>query len=746
MSLADAVGACLPGFDADLITEVADILSEEIVGSTVDVLDAVGHLLGEDEAEQRSRAEALHQALARMSRKRPRIPLTSGSGSSSGSGLAAFTWKREYMSGKARFELPYLHTLGSLADTAQSPPTTLVLKQAEFGPEGFASTVWDSSIVLARFMERHAPRYAQRRAIELGAGCGLPSLVLHALGADVTLTDLAGNLPLLEDNARSNALGRAPARVVELCWGPPPLPASLGAPYDLILATDVLYSHDAVTPLVETLAALAGARSPPAEVLMAAGRNRHAGVAFFSEVAAHFDVSRVPDSELDPTYQCEDVEVWRLALRERVLDLGGVRYVAHPGRGSALRQLLADGAAGPVVGRLGDEGDVTLDEAAWGGEWVGELLTATVVPRRLGGASEPNGEGGSGEGPLPPVPDAIRAAIARGAAAEWRGCLEPGLVAACRAEVAAMDGEGLLSRSNHAQQATTRGDRVGYLDLHHPSAGEDRAAEADVDSEHEPCPPHLRQLFSRLEALGGELQSSLGRGALLTPRLGMVAVYDGANGYVRHLDNERHRATGPASGYRNFRVLTAIAYLNDPEWGEGDGGQLRCYAPLEATPAGGGGALGGEADGGQPPGDRPPGDRPPGGQPPGGGPAELEIVPRGGTVVVFPSQTVPHEVLPARRPRLAATLWMVSSSLLQADAEEDSADTRAGGGGDSSVAMGGDGASSFTATWSCRGGGGAALFAATDAGSDAGPGAATTAASGAPGSSCSSAGQFSFGF
>ena len=42
---------------------------------------------------------------------------------------------------------------------------------------------------------------------------------------------------------------------------------------------------------------------------------------------------------------------------------------------TALCALLADGALGPVVGTYDAEGGgVTIDEAAWGGEWVGELL------------------------------------------------------------------------------------------------------------------------------------------------------------------------------------------------------------------------------------------------------------------------------------------------------------------------------------------------------------------------------------
>ena len=91
--------------------------------------------------------------------------------------------------------------------------------------------------------------------------------------------------------------------------------------------------------------------------------------------------------------------------------------------------------------------------------------------------------------------------------------------------------------------------------------------------------------------------------------------------------------------------------------------------------------------------------------------AELEVVPRGGTVVVFPSRTVPHEVLPSRKPRLAATLWFVSSSLLQPDAPSDEASDAADHAADRAM-MGASsssgrspnvGSSSFTASWNCQG-------------------------------------------
>ena len=77
-------------------------------------------------------------------------------------------------------------------------PEMLCIKQAPFGPLGFASTVWDSSIVMAKYIEKNAGVFKGKRCVELGAGCGLVGVVLARVGAEVVLTDLHPNLPLLQ--------------------------------------------------------------------------------------------------------------------------------------------------------------------------------------------------------------------------------------------------------------------------------------------------------------------------------------------------------------------------------------------------------------------------------------------------------------------------------------------------------------------------------------------------------------------
>ena len=143
--------------------------------------------------------------------------------SAAGSRVALTPASSRPRSDEERFDQPYEFPFGP--DDAQ---TTLRIEQRRFGPEvrrkrwlwhvlrfrltvtlqGFASTVWDSSIVLSKYLERRfgagPAALAGRRAVELGAGCGLVSCVLARLGADVTATDMEGNLPLLRDNLAAN--------------------------------------------------------------------------------------------------------------------------------------------------------------------------------------------------------------------------------------------------------------------------------------------------------------------------------------------------------------------------------------------------------------------------------------------------------------------------------------------------------------------------------------------------------------
>ena len=199
----------------------------------------------------------------------------------------------------------------------------------------------DSAIVLARYLEvQGAAQYAGARCVELGAGTGLPGLVLAALGAQVVLTDLPGNVALLELNVARNRDacrciaggqngsgtrsrsgrrlgGGAPfATAMALRWGealPKALPEALGltpaSKVDLVVATDVLYSHEAISPLVETLVALS---NPQTQVLLAAGRNQHAGDGFWAAARAWFEVHEVSTNALHAAYRCDDVTVWRL--------------------------------------------------------------------------------------------------------------------------------------------------------------------------------------------------------------------------------------------------------------------------------------------------------------------------------------------------------------------------------------------------------------------------------------------------
>ena len=298
------------GLAPDAADELKATLADEpCLGSTADVLDVVSSVVP-DHGVALSLSGALFEALRGNKRRRPSAESlasrsTDDDDDDAPSMLDRLAWRREFKSDHERFVAPYVHTLGA---------RTLTLGQRRFEQEGFASTVWDSAIVLARALERWvaADGALPRSVVELGAGCGLVGIALAALGAEqVLLTDLECNLDLLRENARRNSAlwqPRFAPQVLELAWGVP-LPPGTG-PFECIVASDVFYSHEAVAPLARTLSALAGANT---EVLLAAGRNRQAADAFFAHAAAEgWAIALVDRKNLDPLFQSPEIDVWRL--------------------------------------------------------------------------------------------------------------------------------------------------------------------------------------------------------------------------------------------------------------------------------------------------------------------------------------------------------------------------------------------------------------------------------------------------
>jgi predicted nicotinamide N-methyase len=128
--------------------------------------------------------------------------------------------------------------------------------------------LWPSAISLARYLSHKD--LSGKRAVELGCGVGLPTVVALDRGAEVLATDHnEAALDFVAHNARAN-LGRKPETAL-LDWFSPRL-GGLGT-FDLVFAADVLYERrnaPALAGLVPRLLApggealLADPRRPPA--------------------------------------------------------------------------------------------------------------------------------------------------------------------------------------------------------------------------------------------------------------------------------------------------------------------------------------------------------------------------------------------------------------------------------------------------------------------------------------------------
>lgn len=188
------------------------------------------------------------------------------------------------------FPLPAHQTkdISPLIYPLTSYKTVQIIQKSPIDSISTGTTLYLSSQLLARYVQEITPRGT--KAIELGAGTGLVSIVLGNLGWDVWTTDLSNVIEdVLRINIDRNREGTIIVQELDWCqdtweWIHPYASDTevSGQPdFDLIVCADGIYSKELIGPLLQTLKSLSGSRSPP--ILMAFERRDTALIDSFFE-------------------------------------------------------------------------------------------------------------------------------------------------------------------------------------------------------------------------------------------------------------------------------------------------------------------------------------------------------------------------------------------------------------------------------------------------------------------------------
>eukprot|EP00243_Klebsormidium_subtile_P000286 TRINITY_DN10499_c0_g1_i2.p1 TRINITY_DN10499_c0_g1~~TRINITY_DN10499_c0_g1_i2.p1 ORF type:complete len:258 (-),score=32.23 TRINITY_DN10499_c0_g1_i2:190-963(-) len=198
----------------------------------------------------------------------------------------------------------------------------LRLMQSQMQSTVTGSVVWDSALVLAKFLEHGADQgwfdVRGKTCAELGAGCGLVGLTVAFLGAArVILTDMPDRLRLLQQNVEDNYVAPKGSptvlEVVELLWGTEPPAALQDPPPDWIVASDVVYDDETFADLLKTLKELSTSRT---SIVIAVELRIDSVIESFLEAAlSHFSITRVADESLHPEYKSQRVVVYFLQMK-----------------------------------------------------------------------------------------------------------------------------------------------------------------------------------------------------------------------------------------------------------------------------------------------------------------------------------------------------------------------------------------------------------------------------------------------
>ena len=185
-----------------------------------------------------------------------------------------------------------------------------------------AKRVWDAAVVLAgMFADPRSQKLVKgRRVVELGAGLGYLSSALALLGASVVSTEMEELLPALRRNtmravecAKGDGKVCEPVEVARLDWSTadddvPALPRLTEAPFDLVVASDVVYQERYIAPFLRAIGLILEA-SPKAHVYVAIDVRDVDLCNRFEQMLGselNLKVKPVPRKKLPPPYNGEE--------------------------------------------------------------------------------------------------------------------------------------------------------------------------------------------------------------------------------------------------------------------------------------------------------------------------------------------------------------------------------------------------------------------------------------------------------
>lgn len=133
---------------------------------------------------------------------------------------------------------------------------------------GTGLTIWDGSIVLAKYLEANPAIVVNKAVLEVGSGTGIVGIVAGLIGANRSvLTDLQYTLKNLQHNVDKNKPHSEESynvEVMELDWfNAATYPTTrddngVEKNWDVVLGADVVWIEELILPLVNTLVAISG--------------------------------------------------------------------------------------------------------------------------------------------------------------------------------------------------------------------------------------------------------------------------------------------------------------------------------------------------------------------------------------------------------------------------------------------------------------------------------------------------------